>query len=61
MDEDDNTGPTAVTLGGGFFVGILIWYAIEKIIKIVDVIVGLYLAELAYLQYQSSDSQHKLE
>src|SRR5919109_4173707 len=43
--------PTATTLGGGFFVGILIGYALKKVIKIVAVIVGLFLAALAYLQY----------
>ena len=43
--------PTAATLGGGFFVGILIGYALKKVIKIVAVIVGLFLAGLAYLQY----------
>jgi uncharacterized membrane protein (Fun14 family) len=41
----------AATLGGGFFVGILIDYALKKVIKIVAVIVGLFLAGLAYLQY----------
>ena len=40
-----------VTLGGGFFVGITIGYALKKVIKIVAVIVGLFLAGLAYLQY----------
>jgi uncharacterized membrane protein (Fun14 family) len=44
-------GPTAATLGGGFFVGVLIGYALKKVIKIVAVIVGLFLAGLAYLQY----------
>ena len=43
--------PAAATLGGGFFVGILIGYALKKIIKIVAVIFGLFLAGLAYLQY----------
>src|SRR5215212_7049361 len=45
---------TAATLEGGFFVGVLIGYALKKVIKIVDVIVGLvglFLAGLAYLQY----------
>ena len=42
---------TATTLGGGFFVGVLIGYALKKVIKIVAVIVGLFLAGLAYLQY----------
>ena len=44
-------GLTAATLGGGFFVGILIGYALKKVIKILAVIVGLFLAGLAYLQY----------
>src|SRR5829696_7049136 len=43
--------PTAATMGGGFFVGILIGYALKKVIKIVAVIFGLFLAGLAYLQY----------
>jgi uncharacterized membrane protein (Fun14 family) len=43
--------PTAATLGGGFFVGALIGYALKKVIKVVAVIVGLFLAGLAYLQY----------
>ena len=48
----ESFGPAAATLGGGFFVGILIGYALKKVIKIVAVIVGLFLAGLAYLQYQ---------
>jgi uncharacterized membrane protein (Fun14 family) len=42
---------TAATMGGGFFAGILIGYALKKVIKIVAVIFGLFLAGLAYLQY----------
>jgi uncharacterized membrane protein (Fun14 family) len=45
------SGPTVATLGGGFFVGVLIGYALKKVIKIVAIIVGLFLAGLAYLQY----------
>jgi uncharacterized membrane protein (Fun14 family) len=44
-------GPTAATMSGGFFVGILIGYALKKVIKIVAIVVGLFLAGLAYLQY----------
>src|SRR5919109_4697352 len=44
-------GPAAATMGSGFFVGILIGYALKKVIKMVAVIVGLFLAGLAYLQY----------
>jgi uncharacterized membrane protein (Fun14 family) len=47
----DNISSYATTIGGGFFVGILIGYALKKVIKIVAVIVGLFLAGLAYLQY----------
>jgi uncharacterized membrane protein (Fun14 family) len=48
----ESFGPIAATLGGGFFVGVLIGYALKKVIKIVAVIiVGLFLAGLAYLQY----------
>ena len=47
----ENLGPTAAAMGGGFFVGVLIGYALNKVIKLVAVIVGLFLAGLAYLQY----------
>jgi uncharacterized membrane protein (Fun14 family) len=47
----ESLGSTAATLGGGFFVGILIGYALKKVIKIVAVIIGLFFAGLAYLQY----------
>ena len=51
MNGIESFKPTAATLGGGFFVGLLISYAIKKVIKIVSVIVGLFLAGLAFLQY----------
>jgi uncharacterized membrane protein (Fun14 family) len=41
----------AATMGGSFFVGVLIGYALKKAIKIVAIVVGLFLAALAYLQY----------
>ena len=47
----DNIGSYASTVGGDFFVGILIEYALKKVIKLLAVIVGLFLAGLAYLQY----------
>ena len=47
----DNISSYATTMGGGFFVGILIGYALKNVIKIAAVIVGLFLAGLAYLQY----------
>jgi uncharacterized membrane protein (Fun14 family) len=51
MSIVDSFGPAAATMGGGFFVGVLIGYALKKVIKIAAVIVGLFLAGLAYLQY----------
>ena len=48
----ESFGPTAATMGGGFFVGILIGYALKKVIKLVAVIFGLFLAGLVYLQSQ---------
>ena len=48
----ESFGPSAATLRGGFFVGVLIGYAIKKVIKLVAVIFGLFLAGLAYLQQQ---------
>src|SRR5919112_4610395 len=47
----ESLGPTAAAMGGGFFAGILIGYALKKVIKIVAIIVGLFLAGIAYLQY----------
>jgi uncharacterized membrane protein (Fun14 family) len=44
--------PFAGTIGGGFFVGLLAGYAIKKILKIAAVIVGLFIAALAYMEYQ---------
>ena len=51
MSIVESLGPTAATLGGGFFVGVLIGYVLKKVIKLVAIIVGLFLAGLAYLQY----------
>jgi len=51
MSIVESLGPVAATMGGGFFVGVLIGYALKKVIKLVAVIVGLFLAGLAYLQY----------
>jgi uncharacterized membrane protein (Fun14 family) len=45
-------GQIGVTIGGGFFVGILIGYAIKKVVKLAAVVIGLFFAGIAYLQYQ---------
>ena len=50
MNGDTITSVSA-TIGGGFFGGLLLGYALKKIVKIVAVVVGLFIAGLAYLQY----------
>ena len=40
------------TLGGGFLVGILIGYALKKVVKLAAVVVGLFFVGIGYLQYQ---------
>jgi uncharacterized membrane protein (Fun14 family) len=40
----ESFAPTAASLGGGFFVGVIIGYALKKVIKMMAVIVGLFLA-----------------
>lgn len=40
--------PFVSTIGGGLLAG----YAIKKVIKIVAVIIGLFIAALAYMEYQ---------
>ena len=53
--------PFARTIGGGFFIGLLAGYAIKKIIKIAAVIIGLFIAALAYLEYRQRESSSNLE
>lgn len=40
------------TIGGGFIAGMLIGWALKKLMKLVAIVTGLFLASLAYLQYQ---------
>lgn len=49
MNIDNNL---VMTVGGGFFIGILIGYALKKVIKILSIVTGLFLTGLAYLHYQ---------
>ena len=44
--------PISVIVGGGFFGGLLFGFAIKKVVKLIAVIAGLFIAGLAYLQYQ---------
>jgi len=48
----ENLSSITATIGGGFFAGALIGFALKKVLKILAVIVGLFFAGLAYLQYQ---------
>ena len=51
MQSIESFGSMAAALGSGFFVGVLIGYSLKKVIKLVAVIVVLFFAGLAYLQY----------
>jgi len=44
--------PFAGTVGAGFFIGLITGYAIKKVKKLAAVIIGLFFAALAYLEYQ---------
>ena len=44
--------PFAGTVGGGFLIGLITGYAIKKLMKLAAVIIGLFIAALAYLEYQ---------
>lgn len=50
--DSENLWSIAAAFGGGFFVGVLIGYALKKVLKILAIVVGLFFAGLAYLQYQ---------
>ncbi|HET7284951.1 MAG TPA: FUN14 domain-containing protein [Nitrososphaeraceae archaeon] len=44
---------TSITsVGGGFFVGVSIGYALKKVLKLAAAVIGLLFAGIAYLQYQ---------
>jgi uncharacterized membrane protein (Fun14 family) len=59
----DNYSSVAATIGGGFFTGILVGWALKKVVKLFAIIAGLFLAGLVYLQYQqiASINWDKLE
>jgi len=44
--------PFLGTIGDGFAAGVIAGYAIRQVIRIAAVIVGLFIAALAYLEYQ---------
>lgn len=51
MSADSVTSASAI-VGGGFFGELLLGYAIKKVVKLIAIIAGLFIAGLAYLQYQ---------
>lgn len=48
----DNLGSLGTTVGGGFVAGALIGFALKRVLKILAVVLGLFFAGMAYLQYQ---------
>lgn len=52
MTTSADFAPFIGTIGGGFFGGMLAGYAIKKIMRIAAVVVGLFIAVMAYLEYQ---------
>jgi len=48
----ENFVSTSATIGCGFFIGLLIGYALKKLVKLVAVVVGLFFAGIAYLQHE---------
>jgi uncharacterized membrane protein (Fun14 family) len=42
----------STTIGGGFFSGMILGYALKKVVRIATIIVGLFIAGLTFLQYQ---------
>jgi len=52
--NSESLSSIAVTLSGGFFAGVLMGYALKKLVKIAAVVVGLFFVGIAYLQYQQT-------
>ena len=44
--------PFAGAVGGGFFLGFIAGWAIKKVMRLAAIIIGLFFAALAYLEYQ---------
>ena len=59
----ENLIPIATSVGGGFFIGILLGYFVKKIIKILMFVAGGIVGLLLYLQQQQiiSVNMEKLE
>jgi uncharacterized membrane protein (Fun14 family) len=52
ITNTDTLTSISTSIGGGFFGGLLIGWALKKVIKMLAIAVGLFLAGLAFLQYQ---------
>jgi uncharacterized membrane protein (Fun14 family) len=52
MITTTDIAPFAGTVGGGFFLGFISGYAIKKVLRLAVIIIGLFVAALAYLEYQ---------
>jgi uncharacterized membrane protein (Fun14 family) len=48
----DSLVSASAAIGGSFFGGLLLGYALKKAVKLIAVVIGLFIAGLAYLQYQ---------
>jgi uncharacterized membrane protein (Fun14 family) len=48
----ESLSSVGAAIGGGFIAGVLIGYAPKKVLKILAIVIGLFFAGLAYLQYQ---------
>jgi uncharacterized membrane protein (Fun14 family) len=59
----DTLTSISTSIGDGFFGGLLIGYALKKVIKMLAIVVGLFLAGLAFLQSQqiASINWNKIE
>jgi uncharacterized membrane protein (Fun14 family) len=44
--------PISAIIGGGFVGGFLLGFALKKTVKLSVIAIGLFIAGLAYLQYQ---------
>jgi uncharacterized membrane protein (Fun14 family) len=58
VNTDDTLTSMSAYIDGGFFGGLLIGYALKKVIRMLAVVVGLFLAGLAFLQYQQIATIH---
>jgi uncharacterized membrane protein (Fun14 family) len=52
MISTTEIAPFAGTVGGEFFLGFIAGYALKKVLKLAAIIIGLFVAALAYLEYQ---------